>query len=96
MNWNGNLDSSIGKSARLVIWRSEVRIPVQVQFFIFKSKSISTIINYKVIEVKCDFKNHYLYIVDPYNNSSREKRIKFIPWTGLRLGFLAFRASVPT
>ena len=38
MNWNGNLDSSIGKSARLVIWRSEVRIPVQVQIFLLKSK----------------------------------------------------------
>ena len=33
MNWNGNLDSSIGKSARQVIWRSVVRIPVQVRFF---------------------------------------------------------------
>ena len=38
MNWNGNLDSSIGKSARLVIWRSEVRIPVQVQIILLKSK----------------------------------------------------------
>ena len=38
MNWNGNLDSSIGKNTRLVIWRSEVRIPVQVQIFLFKSK----------------------------------------------------------
>ena len=38
VNWNGNLDSSIGKSARLVIWRFEVRIPVQVQIFILKSK----------------------------------------------------------
>ena len=38
MNWNGNLDSSIGKSARLVIWRSEVQIPVQVQIFLLKSK----------------------------------------------------------
>ena len=27
-DWGGNLDSSIGKSARLVIWRSEVRIPL--------------------------------------------------------------------
>ena len=38
MDWNGNLSSSIGKSARLVIWKSEVRIPVQVQNFILKSK----------------------------------------------------------
>ena len=38
MNWNGNLDSSIGKSVRLVIWRSEVRIPVQVQIFLLNSK----------------------------------------------------------
>ena len=38
MNWNGNLDSSIGKSARVVIWRFEVRIPVQVQIFLFKFK----------------------------------------------------------
>ena len=34
----GNLHSSIGKSARLVIWRFEVRIPVQVQIFLLKSK----------------------------------------------------------
>ena len=27
-----------GKSARLVIWRSEVRIPVQIQNFLLKSK----------------------------------------------------------
>jgi hypothetical protein len=32
MNWNGNLDSSIGKSARLV------RIPVQVRIFVLNSK----------------------------------------------------------
>ena len=38
MNWSGNLDSSIGKSARLVIWRSEVQIAVQVQIFFLKSK----------------------------------------------------------
>ena len=38
MNWNGNLDSSIGKNARLVIWRSEVQIPVQVHIFFLKSK----------------------------------------------------------
>ena len=38
MNWNGNLDSSIGKSARLVVWRSEVRIPIQVQSFLLKSE----------------------------------------------------------
>ena len=30
MDWNGNLDSSIGKS--------EVRIPVQVKILLFKSK----------------------------------------------------------
>ena len=38
INWNGKLDSSISKSARLVIWRSEVRIPVQVQILLLKSK----------------------------------------------------------
>ena len=32
MNWSGNFDTSIGKSAGLVIWRSEVRI------FILKSR----------------------------------------------------------
>ena len=37
-NWNRNLDSSIGKSARLVIWRPEVWIPVQVQIFLLKFK----------------------------------------------------------
>ena len=37
--YNGNLDISIGKSARLVIWRSEVRIPAQVQnISLLKSK----------------------------------------------------------
>ena len=36
VDWSGNLDSSIGKSAMLVIWRSEVRIPVQVQIFLLK------------------------------------------------------------
>ena len=39
INWNGNLDSSIGKSTRLVNWKSEVRIPVQDQIFLLKSKS---------------------------------------------------------
>ena len=38
LNWNGSLGSSIGKSARLVIWRFKVRIPVQVQIFLLKSK----------------------------------------------------------
>ena len=38
MNWNGNLDNSIGKSAG--VWRSEVRIPVQVKIFLLKSKLI--------------------------------------------------------
>ena len=38
MNWNGNLDSSVSKNTRLVIWRSEVRILVQVQIFLLKSK----------------------------------------------------------
>ena len=33
-----SLDSSIGKSTRVVIWRSEVRIPVQVQIFLLKFK----------------------------------------------------------
>ena len=36
LEWD--LDSSIGKSARLVMWRSELRIPVQVQIFLLKSK----------------------------------------------------------
>ena len=41
MSWNGNLGSSIGKSARLVIWRSEVLIPVQgKKNFHLKSKFI--------------------------------------------------------
>ena len=35
MNWT---DSSIGKSARLVIWRSEVRILIQIKIFLLKSK----------------------------------------------------------
>ena len=39
MSWNGNLGSSIGKSPRLVIWRSEVRISIQVQHFLLNSKS---------------------------------------------------------
>ena len=38
INWNGNLDSSIGKSVRLVIWRSEIGIPVRIQVFLLKSK----------------------------------------------------------
>ena len=37
-NWNGNSDSSIDKSARLVIWRSDVWILVQVWIFLLKSK----------------------------------------------------------
>ena len=36
VDWSGNLDSSIGKSTRLVIWRSKVRIVVQVQIFLLK------------------------------------------------------------
>ena len=40
MHWNGNLNSSIGKSARLVIWISEDRIPVQVRIFLLKSEII--------------------------------------------------------
>ena len=39
MNWNGNFDSSVGKSARLVIWRSEVLILALVQIFLLKSKN---------------------------------------------------------
>ena len=31
MGWGGNLDSSMVKNARLVIWRSVVQIPVRVQ-----------------------------------------------------------------
>ena len=38
MGWSGNLDSSMVKSARLVIWRSVVQIPVQVQIFLLKTK----------------------------------------------------------
>ena len=38
MSWIGNLDSSIGKSARIVIWISKVRIPLKVQLFLLKSK----------------------------------------------------------
>ena len=33
MNWNGDLDSS-----RQVIWRSEVRFPVQVHIFLLKNR----------------------------------------------------------
>ena len=36
MGWGGNLDSSMVKSARLVIWRSVVQIPVQVEIFLLK------------------------------------------------------------
>ena len=36
MDWCGNLDSSMVKNARLVIWRSVVQIPVQVQMFLLK------------------------------------------------------------
>ena len=36
MGWSGNLDSSIVKSARLVIWRFVVQIPVQVQISLLK------------------------------------------------------------
>ena len=39
-NWNGNFDSIIGKSTRLVIWRSEVRIPVKDKIFLLKSVSL--------------------------------------------------------
>ena len=36
VDWSGNSDSSIGKSAKLETWRSEVRIPVQVKIFLLK------------------------------------------------------------
>ena len=36
MGWYGNLDSSMVKSARLVIWRSVAQIPFQVQIFLLK------------------------------------------------------------
>ena len=36
MGWCGNLDSSMFKSARLLVWRSMVQIPVQVQIFLLK------------------------------------------------------------
>ena len=36
MSWCGNLHSSMVKSTRLVIWRSVVQIPVQVQIFLLK------------------------------------------------------------
>ena len=37
VDWQLNQDSSIAKSTRLEIWRSEVRILVQVQIFLLKS-----------------------------------------------------------
>ena len=49
MDWDGNLDSSIAKSARLMIWRFEVQIPVQVQIFLLKSKLKSSICVYEKI-----------------------------------------------
>ena len=33
VDWSRNLDSLIGGSVGLVIWRSEVRVPVQVQSY---------------------------------------------------------------
>ena len=36
VHWSGNLDSSMVKSARIVIWRPVVQIPVQVQIFLLK------------------------------------------------------------
>ena len=43
MGWCGNLDSSMVKSAMLVIWRSVVQIPVQVQIgYILSYVTIST------------------------------------------------------
>ena len=45
-SWNGNLDSWIGNCPRLVIWRSEVRMPVHVQAFLLKSKLLFYIATY--------------------------------------------------
>ena len=72
MGWNGNLDSSIGKSARVVIWRSEVRILVQVRIFILKSKlkskkiTMSTVNPNKFVIIfqsqeKIVFLTHYIF-----------------------------------
>ena len=58
VDWGGNLDSSIGKSARLVIWRSEVRIPVQVQIFLLKI----LFVNYSYISFNNNWFESHIFI----------------------------------
>ena len=59
MNWNGNLDSTIGKCARLVIWRSEVQIPVQVRIFLLKSKLLINIFTHFPLVSYLNKRNSY-------------------------------------
>ena len=69
VNWIGNVDSSIGKSTRLVIWRSEVRIPVQVWIFLLKCKlNIYMCTKYAV----------YCLIIKSQQSSSLNKTVLFI------------------
>ena len=53
LNRDSNLRSrSIGKSARLVIWRFEVRIPVEVRSFLLKSKLCQYKLEINALNVK--------------------------------------------
>ena len=73
MDWNGNLDSPIGKSARLVIWRSEFRIPVLVQIFLLKSK-----LNILCLDYLENYRPNWTTLTsyEQIQNSKRDEKLK--------------------
>ena len=69
VDWSGNLDSSIGKSNRLVKWRSEVRIPVQVQIFLLKIQFVIST-RHEIYRLNLNYKvRFHLIIIDIHDVS---------------------------
>ena len=65
MGWSGNLDSSMVKSARLVIWRSVVQIPVQVQIFLLKILFVNSA-RHKNYRLNLNYKVYFHLIIEKH------------------------------